>query len=60
MINTLRDIGTAVYDAFVFPGTFLVSRIVEHMPGLAAWLNINGGESTISKKDPSITVWPHG
>jgi hypothetical protein len=58
MINTLRDIGTAVYDAFVFPGTFLVSRIVEHMPGLAAWLNINGGETPIRMTLLlSLTYW---
>lgn len=47
ILNTLQQLGTAVYDAFVFPGTVLVSRIVEHMPGLARWLHIDSGEAPV-------------
>ena len=58
LFNSLRELGADVYDAFAFPGTFLVSRIAEHMPGLAAWLNIHNGETPVLMTFLlSLTYW---
>lgn len=47
IFNVLRQLGTSVYDAFFFPGTFLVSWIAEHAPWLAVWMDIDGGETPV-------------
>lgn len=47
LITTLRDSAYAVYEAFVWPGKFLLSLTFAHAPGLAEWLNIDNGESPV-------------
>ncbi|MDH5303426.1 MAG: hypothetical protein OEW64_04950 [Gammaproteobacteria bacterium] len=47
ILSTLRDFGAAVHDAYTLPGRVALSLLVTHAPGIAAWLNIDGGETPV-------------
>jgi len=47
ILSTLSDFGAAVRDTYVLPGQVALSLLVTHAPGLAAWLNIDGGETPL-------------
>lgn len=47
VLSTLRDFGAAVHDAYTLPGRVALSLLVTHAPGIAAWLNIDGGQTPV-------------
>ena len=46
LLTILQNFGYAIYDAFVLPGNFLLSKFVANAPIFAAKLGINGDETT--------------
>lgn len=47
ILAAIRAFGIQVYDAFSAPGQQLVLLIVAHLPGAAAWLDIDDGEASV-------------
>lgn len=47
LLTNIRDFGIQAYDAFSAPGQQMLSLIVEHAPGLAAWLDVGHGDTPV-------------
>jgi len=58
LLTTLQNIGSAMYNAFLLPGIFLLSAFVANAPVFAAKLGINGDETTaILPVAVSLLAW---
>lgn len=53
-----RDIGNAIYDAFVSPGDFVLSWLTAHAPSLATRLGVEGDDSSaLLQAVVSLLLW---
>ena len=56
--TTLNDLGIAVLDAFLFPGTFALSHLSTHAPAIALQLGITAeGNGVILPAAVSVLSW---
>jgi hypothetical protein len=54
----LSELGVAIYDAFLWPGTFITTRLVELAPALATKLGIDvDGAGLLLPAALSLLVW---
>jgi hypothetical protein len=48
-LETLHDVGRAVYEAFLLPGDFLLLRFAAQAPALALSLGIDSNSDAVSQ-----------
>jgi len=57
-LENLHDLGNAIYDGFLLPGTFVLSQFVAHAPTLALRLGIGAeGNGVMLPAIVSLLVW---
>jgi hypothetical protein len=57
-LETLHDVGRAVYEAFLLPGDFLLLRFAAQAPALALSLGIDSNSDAVSQSAIlSAVVW---
>ena len=57
-LENLHDLGNAIYDGFLLPGTFVLSQFVTHASTLALRLGIGvEGNGVLSPAIVSLLVW---
>ena len=57
-LSNLHDLGKVIYDLFLLPGTFVLSQLGAHAPGLALKLGIGDeGIGVILPAIVSLLVW---
>ena len=58
LTTTLRQVGTTIYDVFVWPGDFLMSQLAVHAPVVTAKLGFVGDEqSDMLPVVASLLIW---